>query len=86
MVVQKIMHGKGGLNAETWFERADDPRNTRSAPDPLGIKKVYGRRELRKNFFTMRVIDDWNRIPPELKKVSTSEEFKRKYKLLRATR
>jgi len=86
LMVQKIMHGKGGLNAETWFVRADDQRNTRSAADPLGIKKSFGRTELRKNFFTMRVTDDWNRIPPELKKVSNSEEFKRKYKLLRATR
>ena len=66
-MVQKIMHRKGGLNTETWFERADNHRHTRSADDPFGIKKVFGKAEMRKNFFSEHVIDSWNQIPAELK-------------------
>ena len=84
-MVQQIMHRKGGLAPETWFEQADGMRNTRSAADPLGIKKVFGRTELRKNFFSIRVIDPWNSIPAELKAETKKEIFKEKYKKLRAT-
>jgi len=61
------MHRKGRLDPETWFKRADNQRNTRSVDDPIGIKKVLGKTELRKNFFSERVIDNWNLIPAELK-------------------
>ena len=46
---------------------------------------MYGRTELRKNFFGVRVMDDWKATPPELEKVTNTEEFKRKYGMLRAT-
>ena len=60
-------------------------RNTRSAADPLGIKKVFGRTEIRKNFFSNRVIDPWNSIPANLKAETRKEIFKERYKKLRAT-
>ena len=85
VMVHKIMHRMGGLEPETWFERADVQRNTRSAAEPMGIKKVFGRTELRKNFFSGRVIDPWNGIPPDLKATAKTETFKKLYMKLRAT-
>ena len=54
---------------DTWFERADEQRNTRSAADPMGIKKVFGKTELWKNFLSERVIDSWNSIRNLCKKL-----------------
>ena len=84
-MVHKIIHGVGGLNPATWFESAASQRNTRSATDPMGIKKVYGKTELRKNFFSVRVIDDWNKVPQDMKQIAKSDVFKKSYRKLRAT-
>ena len=50
-----------------------------------GIKKMYGKTELRKNFFSVRVIDAWNKVPPEMKQIAKTEVFKKSYRKLRAT-
>ena len=84
-MVHKIMHRMGGLEPETWFERADEHRSTRSAAEPMGLNKVFGRTELRKNFFSERVIDPWNSIPADLKATAKTENFRQLYKKLRAT-
>jgi hypothetical protein len=38
-----------------------------------------------RNFFSIRVIEDWNNIPAEVKRVSNSESFKAIYRTQRAT-
>jgi hypothetical protein len=43
-----------------------------------------GRLDMRRNFFSLRVIEGWNKIPPEVKRLKKSEVFKRTYKQLRA--
>ena len=84
-MVHKIMHEQGHLNPETWFARAErDGRVTRSAADPLNIRERHGRLELRKNFFSMRVIENWNNVPGEVTKIVKKEQFRKKYKMLRA--
>jgi hypothetical protein len=35
--------------------------------------------EVRKNFFSHRVVEDWNRVPPELKRAGTVKSFKNGY-------
>jgi hypothetical protein len=83
-MVHKIMHGESGLEPGTWFERAgDEVHATRSGADPLNIKNKTGRLEIRKNFFSMRVISDWNRIPAEIKQRAGAASFKAAYKHLR---
>jgi len=84
-MVHKILQGRGGLNPETWFEMAgDSARPTRAGADPLNIRVRHGRLDMRRNFFSLRVIEDWNKIPPEVKRLKKSEVFKRTYKQLRA--
>jgi hypothetical protein len=58
-MVHKIMHGESGLKPGTWFKRARDAVHaTQSRADPLNIKNKTGRLEIRKHFFSMRVISD----------------------------
>ena len=51
----------------------------------MGIKKMYGKTELRKNFFSVQVIDDWNKVPQDMKQIAKSDVFKKSYRKLRAT-
>jgi ribonuclease P/MRP protein subunit RPP40 len=83
-MVYKIMHGKGGLKKETWFEMAEARgHGTRSGADPLNIRVGRGRLEIRRNFFSNRVIEYWNSIPSEIKNARNVEMFKKMYRKLR---
>jgi hypothetical protein len=85
-MVHKILQQKGGLK-ETCFEMAGDSvRSTRAGPgaDPLNIRVTHGRLDMRQNFFSLRVIEDWNKIPAEMRRLRKSEIFRRTYKQLRA--
>jgi hypothetical protein len=80
-MVHKIMNGYAELDPETWFERETEPVHaTRSITDPLNIKFSTGRLEVRRNFFSVRVIQSWNVIPIEIRQRTSPESFKRAYK------
>ncbi len=65
----------------TWFQRVDvSIRTTRSAADPLNLKPLAARLETRKNFFSNRVVEAWNIVPGEIKRVKTVSSFKNAYK------
>ena len=83
-MVHHIMHRQSGLEPETWFEMAGVRRNTHSAADPLNIVVKSGLLELRRNFFTIRVIENWNVIPSDLKMLESIARFRARYKQLRA--
>ncbi len=69
-MVHKILHGKGELKADTWFEMAGHgARAMRAGSDPLNIRVEHGRLDMRRNFFSLRVIDSWNQIPSEIKRI-----------------
>jgi len=59
-------------------------RVKRASADPLKLKVKHGRLELRINFFRIRVIEDWNKIPSDVKKIQQCEKLGRTYKKLRA--
>jgi len=84
-MVRNILHGRGNLEPGTWFKQNAGERNMRSRADPWDIKRNHGRTEIRSNFFSIRVIENWNSIPAELKKIENPGTFKRKYRLLRGS-
>jgi hypothetical protein len=50
------------------FDKAEDGlRATRSMADPYSLKVRHGRLDPRRNFFIIRLIEDWNRIPAKQK-------------------
>ncbi len=51
-------------------------RATRSTNDPLNVRPNAARLEVRKNFFSSRVTENWNKIPSHVKNVKTSSGFK----------
>jgi len=85
-MAHKILHGRGQLDHTVWFEKAGNgPRATRSAADPLSLRIMHGRLEVRRNFFSERVINAWNKIPANVKNILKTDSFRTKYKMLRAS-
>ena len=70
--------GKG--DCELGFERADYRRPTRNG---AGRDKLLAKRathEYQKNFFSLRVINDWNELPDMVKEARNVSAFKRFYR------
>ncbi len=54
------------MDSETWFQKVDTStsvRMTRSAADPLNFNTQAARLEIRRHFFSNRVVEGWNLIP-----------------------
>ncbi len=78
--VHRILVGKDKVKSETWFKMASDiERVTRAAADPLNLRIPAPRLEVRKNFFSQRVPECWNKIPQDLKQATTAKAFRNTY-------
>ena len=79
----KIINNIDKVSRSHWFELVNDNRTatvrTRLAADELNIRVKPCRTELRKNFFTNRVVSTWNGLPESLKRAKTSSAFKTAY-------
>jgi hypothetical protein len=83
--VYKIVNGKDMVDSQTWFQLAGQAeRHTRSNADPLNLRPQAARLDLRRNFFTNRVVEDWNKIPLVVRKAKIVISFKNDYALHRA--
>ena len=77
----KMITGKDTTDPSTWFRMAaNGPRQTRNAAAPMNVQANHGRLELRRNFFSVRVTDAWNRVPAGIKMLKTVDGFKNGYK------
>jgi hypothetical protein len=64
----QIMHGESGLESSMWFERTSEAVHvTQSGTDPLNIKSKMGRLEIIRQFFSVRLISNWNKLPADKK-------------------
>jgi hypothetical protein len=82
-----LLHGRGGLTIENLFERAGErewPR-TRQAVGANNLKLPMARTEIRKNFFSVRVVIEWNELPDNMKSMADREKFKRALRIHRDT-
>jgi hypothetical protein len=80
----KIVRGKDRVCKETWFKSVTETgRATRSAADPLNLRPQQSRLEIRRQFFSQRVVESWNDIPADLKQSVNVKNFKNGYKTLR---
>ena len=79
-MVHRVVHRDAGLDPATWFESAGaGERVTRVAADPLNLRVAGGRLETRRNFFSVSVTEDWNKVPPNIKKLEKLLAFKKAY-------
>ena len=78
----KIMKGISKVNRATWFTCAaeESGRLTRLTADPLNLRVPATRLEIRKNFFSVRVCEQWNTLPSEVKRCENLGQFKTAYK------
>ena len=76
--VFKILNGFDNVNPDTWFRKVIDAsqRPTRQSMDPTALLKPKVKTEVRSNFFSVRVVNEWNRLPLELKMVPSLSLFK----------
>ena len=81
----KILNGKDQVTKDTWFRMArDGQRATRQTADPLNIRPGVARLEVRRNFFSQRVAEQWNKIPTGVKSAVSVVAFKNGYKKYRS--
>ena len=82
----KIVTGKDMVKSETWFTSVTESgRPTRSAADPLNLRPQTSRLEIRRQFFSQRVVESWNKISASLKQAKNVKCFKNGYRTLRDT-
>jgi len=74
----KILKGFDRVDSSTWFETVgnEPPRQTRQSAYHLNLVRRQAKTEIRSNFFSIRVIEPWNRLPTELKESKTIKSFK----------
>ena len=75
----RIMTGKDDVHFSTWFQRLSDVENganTRAASGYLNVKQPTISNEIRRNFFSQRIVDSWNNLPDRIKKSDTVNSFK----------
>ena len=76
----KVVHGIG--NVQTSLVMVGDTERaslvTRNQSDPLNLIKQRANLEVRRNFYTIRIVDKWNSLPAETKHSPNVETFKRR--------
>ena len=76
----KIISGKEDVDQRIWFTRIneDRPVRRRLAEAGLNLDQSAARLEIRRNFYSQRVLAPWNRLPQATKSSKNVAEFKRK--------
>ena len=81
----KVLTGKDQVDPAEWFTMAAEAtRATRTTADPLNVRVKHGRLEVRRNFSTVRVREQWNQVPKNIKSCRTVDSFKSAYAQHRA--
>ena len=84
--VYKILTGKEDVKKEDWFTLARGGRlgmDTRISDGVLNLLKpeLVKNLDLRRYFFSVRVVDPWNSLPDDVKQAETVNTFKNRYDL-----
>ena len=84
----KALNGFNHVRKENWFqltsENARETRRTASVTEEgvqkkAAIEQEQPRLEIRRNFFNVRIVKEWNKIPEEVKKQKSVNAFKTAY-------
>ena len=73
IAVYQLLHGGLDLDPQDFFDTAL-ARDTRGHPWRLVKPRVVSR--IRRNAFSVRVVNDWNSLPPEIVASETMNQFK----------
>jgi hypothetical protein len=75
-MAHKLLHGIGDLNPDIWFDKMPVNHVTRAGADPLNLKPRLSNTDIRKYFFSTRVVKYWNNLPHSVKCISSPAKFK----------
>jgi hypothetical protein len=75
-MAHKLLHGVGDFEPDIWFDKIPLGQVTRANADPLNIRPQKGNLDLRKHFFSNRVINEWNKLPFDVKSICSPNKFK----------
>ena len=75
--VYKILNGKEHIDSGQFFQVADDHYSLRGHMMKLSNKR--SRLEIRKHFFSQRIINRWNSLPANVVNAKTVNSFKNAY-------
>jgi hypothetical protein len=79
----KLVRGMEKIERIELFRHVSGGR-TRQDADPLNLRQTRSRLEIRKNFYTQRVVKNWNSLPQEAKNANTTASFKNALKSFRS--
>ena len=74
--VFKIIKGFDKINSESFF---DIRTSSRTRGHKLKIEKKRSRLEIRKNFFSQRIVNEWNKLPEHVIEAESVNCFKNRY-------
>ena len=74
----KILNGFDRVDSSTWFKQINQTGRTRLNADP-NLESSFSRTEIRRNFFSIRVPDIWNKLPAHVKSSTSINMFKSRY-------
>ena len=79
----KILTGKSDVRYTTWFKLAKDQVGTVATRHQTGYLNLVippnAKSEVRRNFFSHRVVPFWNQLPNHVKMVEKTNDFKNEY-------
>jgi ribonuclease P/MRP protein subunit RPP40 len=82
-----ILTEKDNVDKSTWFKMASEGTvRTMQAKGTLNLVKPRTRLEVRSNFFSIRVVEEWNKVPEKIKLARSVGQFKCLYNQHRGNR
>ena len=84
--VYKLIHGIDNIDYRKFFKLANEGSISRTRGHQLKIEVPYSRTERRKNFFSIRVIKEWNKLTSDIVTSPNVNIFKKEYDDLMKTR
>jgi len=72
----KILAGIDDVEREKWFRIVENGRTTRTNNGGITLQQQRSRLDLRRNFFSQRVVRTWNSLAPETRGSTSVKAFK----------
>ena len=78
--VWKYLHGYTPYNPTMLRPSSSQhTKLTRHTEQPFNLARTNSRLDIRKNFFTVRAVDEWNRVPHSIQRLEDINELKIEY-------
>ena len=76
----KILSGRDDVEWRDWFEKLPEPEHrlhrTRATEGGQQLKRGQPRLEIRRNFFSQRIVEKWNSLPSSARQCMTMAQFR----------